>query len=319
MKCPKCAYLGFETTERCRNCGYDFSLSVTVEPSSELPLRSSAETEGALSDFDLAGLDTNAVLEPTAGLDLDRLIGVSEAPDAQPNVSAAASAKAPRGARGVTTQPESATAVATPPPEELQEEYQAAPVPRPALPPLAVRRTTPEIARRRTPRTLRRDDAELPFQAEPSASMADAGLEAEVGIAPAPRVARLAAAVIDLALLGGINAGVLYLTLAIAGLSFADVRVLPLAPMGSFLLMLNGGYLIAFTAAGGQTIGKMIARIRVIGDDGGRVDVPGAIFRSVGAAVSCLALGLPYLPVLMSSDGRALHDRLAGTRVIKSA
>ena len=90
--------------------------------------------------------------------------------------------------------------------------------------------------------------------------MADAGQEAEAGIAPAPRVARLAAAVIDLALLGGIDAGVLYLTLAIAGLSFADVRVLPLVPMGAFLLMLNGGYLIAFTAAGGQTIGKMIAR-----------------------------------------------------------
>ena len=26
MKCPKCSYLGFETGDRCRNCGYDFSL-----------------------------------------------------------------------------------------------------------------------------------------------------------------------------------------------------------------------------------------------------------------------------------------------------
>src|SRR5678810_639629 len=26
MKCPKCHYLGFETGDRCRNCGYDFSL-----------------------------------------------------------------------------------------------------------------------------------------------------------------------------------------------------------------------------------------------------------------------------------------------------
>ena len=26
MKCPKCDYLGFETGDRCRNCGYDFSL-----------------------------------------------------------------------------------------------------------------------------------------------------------------------------------------------------------------------------------------------------------------------------------------------------
>ena len=33
MKCPKCGYLGFETGDRCRNCGYDFSLS--VEPPDE--------------------------------------------------------------------------------------------------------------------------------------------------------------------------------------------------------------------------------------------------------------------------------------------
>ena len=25
MKCPKCHYLGFESGDRCRNCGYDFS------------------------------------------------------------------------------------------------------------------------------------------------------------------------------------------------------------------------------------------------------------------------------------------------------
>ena len=26
VKCPKCSYLGFETGDRCKNCGYDFSL-----------------------------------------------------------------------------------------------------------------------------------------------------------------------------------------------------------------------------------------------------------------------------------------------------
>ena len=32
MKCPKCDYLGFETGDRCRNCGYDFSLLSVVDP-----------------------------------------------------------------------------------------------------------------------------------------------------------------------------------------------------------------------------------------------------------------------------------------------
>ncbi len=30
MKCPKCQYIGFEVTERCRNCGYDLSTAVDV-------------------------------------------------------------------------------------------------------------------------------------------------------------------------------------------------------------------------------------------------------------------------------------------------
>lgn len=33
MKCPKCNYVGFEESERCRHCGYDFSLLVSIEPS----------------------------------------------------------------------------------------------------------------------------------------------------------------------------------------------------------------------------------------------------------------------------------------------
>ena len=40
MKCPKCGYLGFEHVERCRNCGYDFSLSSPASQSvPDLPLR----------------------------------------------------------------------------------------------------------------------------------------------------------------------------------------------------------------------------------------------------------------------------------------
>src|SRR2546427_2118406 len=31
MKCSKCGYLGFETGDRCKNCGYDFSLMTREE------------------------------------------------------------------------------------------------------------------------------------------------------------------------------------------------------------------------------------------------------------------------------------------------
>lgn len=60
----------------------------------------------------------------------------------------------------------------------------------------------------------------------------------------------------------------------------------------------------------------MATGIRVIGDDGRAVDASGAVLRAVGGIMTVLTLGLPYLPVLLSTDGRTLADRLAGTRVV---
>ena len=50
MKCPKCEYLGFETGDRCKNCGYDFSLAAAATPQGgELMLR---EPEAPQRDAD---------------------------------------------------------------------------------------------------------------------------------------------------------------------------------------------------------------------------------------------------------------------------
>jgi hypothetical protein len=43
MKCPKCDYLGFETGDRCRHCGYDFSLATRVPDPADVSLRVSEE------------------------------------------------------------------------------------------------------------------------------------------------------------------------------------------------------------------------------------------------------------------------------------
>jgi uncharacterized RDD family membrane protein YckC len=125
----------------------------------------------------------------------------------------------------------------------------------------------------------------------------------------------------DLLLLGSIDAAVIYLTLAIAGLTLtaANVAELPIVPTAAFLLLLNGGYLVAFTTAGGQTIGKMLTGIRVMTEEGTRVDLGRAVLRAGGCLVSLLTAGLAYLPALFSADSRALHDRLAGTRVVRAS
>jgi uncharacterized RDD family membrane protein YckC len=198
------------------------------------------------------------------------------------------------------------------------------PSPRPARPPLSVRRTTPEIPRVR-PRSThapKSEDGELSFQIdtataaqEPSSSTAPAQ---DPALTPASAAARLGAALIDLALLGLINTLVVYLTLALAGLSWQESAVLPLAPLIGFFAILNGGYLVVFIAAAGQTIGKMVTGVRVTGEDGQRVDIAGAVLRTIGCAASLLTLGLGYLPAFFAADRRALQDRIGRTRVVRA-
>jgi uncharacterized RDD family membrane protein YckC len=140
---------------------------------------------------------------------------------------------------------------------------------------------------------------------------------------PAGAGARLAGGVVDLVLLGGIDVAVLYFTLRICDLTFGQTFMLPVAPFLSFLVLLNGGYLAAFVAASGQTIGKMAAGTRVVPADPGarvheRVSFEQALLRAGASVISALPLGLGFLPALIGSDRRALHDRLAHTRVVKA-
>src|SRR3989338_3388128 len=92
MKCPKCGYLGFESGDRCRNCGYEFSLS-----------------DGKLDPLDLA-LDLGPD-ESRPPLDLDRIIGAPEPAhpddlplfgDDAPLIRASSRPRAPLGVRRAT-------------------------------------------------------------------------------------------------------------------------------------------------------------------------------------------------------------------------
>ena len=79
-------------------------------------------------------------------------------------------------------------------------------------------------------------------------------------------------------------------------------------------------YLLLFTAADGQTPGKMLAGIRVVSDDDGfsqRLGLEQAARRALLALVSLLPLGLGWIPALFGR-GLAVHDRLAHTRVVRA-
>ncbi len=94
-------------------------------------------------------------------------------------------------------------------------------------------------------------------------------------------------------------------------------------PLVAFLGLLNGGYFVAFIAAGGQTIGKMAAGIKVVPAEGegawtDRVPLGTAFLRAAACLVSLAPAGAGLLPALLTADHRAVHDRLAHTRVVKA-
>jgi uncharacterized RDD family membrane protein YckC len=142
--------------------------------------------------------------------------------------------------------------------------------------------------------------------------------QAEVGEADAaPPLLRALAALVDVAILAGIDALVISFTLRLCGLETSELGVLPPIPIVAFFLIVNGGYLAAFTAAGGQTIGKMAFGLKVVGGADAPISAGASIVRTVGCLLSIASLGLGFAPALLGAGGRALEDRLADTRVVR--
>ena len=192
--------------------------------------------------------------------------------------------------------------------------------------PLAVRRATPEVPR------LRADQPRTPAlylapDSDPGETAFSPGARAHKGVWPerSPHVepepaalsARVAAVAIDLIVLAAIDALVVYFTAQICGLTARDLDVLPRAPLLAFLLVQNGGYLVAFTA-GGQTLGKMAAGIRVVPTHAdASLDLGRSLLRTLVWTALAVPAGLGFLTALFGHDRRGLHDLCAGTRVVR--
>ena len=292
MKCPKCAYLGFETGDRCKNCGYDFSLlaSPPAEPG-DLNLKPPVREDDAVGDLWLASSDSGADLSS------DVLPSIESFP------------------------------LFSPAGEDDQPLITVPPAPRP---PLSVRRT-PETSRSRAaPKEAREvdnrlalefadevsDEAELPGAPTEIAALFVRPSRSFTAIGTASIGSRALAALVDHAILSGIDVVVFFSTLRMAGLTTEEWRALPALPLLAFLLLVKLGYFSAFTALGGQTIGKMAASIRVVADDDRGIDPARAITRTLTSAVSIGSLGLGLVPALVDPDRRALHDRVAHTHVV---
>jgi uncharacterized RDD family membrane protein YckC len=306
VKCPKCSYLGFETGDRCKNCGYDFSL-IAVGPAPDAPAGDAAiRTDDAETGVPELWLDR-----------MDRTMAEASRQSAEDHLSGVRQSAAPPAK---TTADESLPLFNPNDPDDIPL-IALPPAPRP---PLSVRRT-PDVPRlRAVPRAPRRAEPALNFREEPEEEVPLPQPVVKPRVRPTASPVqgrrdvggrRLVAAAIDHAILVVIDLAVVYFTLRMAGLDGADVGALPIAPLVTFLGLLKIAYFSAFTAVGGQTIGKMALHIRVVGDDV-EMDSGRAIRRTFAALLSLLPLGVGFLPAFFGADRRALHDRLTHTRVV---
>jgi uncharacterized RDD family membrane protein YckC len=293
MRCPKCQYISFDDGDRCRNCGYEFSLTSAAR-TPDLPIQTGDEPIGPLADLALGV--TPATARQESSIVADVVVPASPRP-------IASSFDLPLFKERRT-------------PEDSSR----------LRPPLSVRRATPTPPRSpsRTPEEpvlgFGLDEASTPA-ARPSAPVMRIETEDEdARAATASILPRLLAGFIDAFILCAIGSLVLYLTLRICGVPWSGVAIIPAVPFVSFLLLIAGGYFTLFTAAGGQTIGKMAAGIKVVSMDGGHARVPlgHAVLRAAAYGLSALPVGLGFLPALVGADRRAFHDRLADTRVVKA-
>jgi len=81
-------------------------------------------------------------------------------------------------------------------------------------------------------------------------------------------------------------------------------------------LSLAGGYFVLFHAMAGQTIGKWLLGLKVVGRDLGNVTWGQSLVRWLGTVISAVS-GLGFLWILFHRERRAWHDLLAGTWVLR--
>jgi uncharacterized RDD family membrane protein YckC len=83
------------------------------------------------------------------------------------------------------------------------------------------------------------------------------------------------------------------------------------------LIIICSSYFVFLEGYGGKTIGKMVMGIKVIGDDGGSIDIVKAFTRWAFSFFSASFFFVGFLWALFDTKSQTWHDKIAGTLVVK--
>lgn len=116
-----------------------------------------------------------------------------------------------------------------------------------------------------------------------------------------------------------INLPLSVMTSAMIGTS-SDSSVSAVLSCLSLLVSLgtSAAYYIGMIASSGQTLGKKAMQIRVVAKNGDPVSVGQAVARFIGYYISMLMLYIGFLWPLWDDQKQAIHDKIAGTIVIRA-
>jgi uncharacterized RDD family membrane protein YckC len=133
---------------------------------------------------------------------------------------------------------------------------------------------------------------------------------------PARAGERLRAALVDGLIFGALAAVVVYFTGRAARVDLVALRA-SWPALASYLCLLALFYAGYFTGTTGQTPGKLVAGLRVVDATGRPPGYLRAVARALVGLVGTGLVGLGLLPIAFDPAGRALHDRLFRTRVVR--
>ncbi len=130
-------------------------------------------------------------------------------------------------------------------------------------------------------------------------------MEAPAGTGYAGFWRRLVAVIVDAIILGVVQ-GILVLATG-------------LAPAGIYLVNVTGiAYYIGFWAWRGQTPGKMALGVKIVRADGSPIGFGRSILRYIGYIASAIILGIGFLMIAFDRRKQGLHDKIAGTYVVRT-
>ncbi len=112
--------------------------------------------------------------------------------------------------------------------------------------------------------------------------------------------------------------GVWFIAAFLFHLVFRDTTAEYFRPLFQFYLLIIGGiYFIWFWTHGGQTLAMQTWKLRLVSENGGKTTVQQAMVRYLVAVIGISCFGLGLLWALFDRNRQFLHDKVAGTQIIK--